>query len=240
MENIDLTFEKFLTGSGSGYGYGSGSGSGYGDGEGSGSGYGDGEGSGSGDGYGYGYGYGDDEGSGSGDGYGYGYGSGYGDGSGSGYGSGSGLKKINGRKIFYVDGLPCQPVEVHNIWAKIKIVNTKNFTLKECFLAKYHEAIAHGMSVKAALRDAQEKYFSSLDFEGLKKKILEEFSEKGSLTVAELFKWHGLLTGSCTFGRRQFQKENDLKDSDKLTLEQFVELTQSAYGGKKIKELING
>ena len=161
-------------------------------------------------------------------------------GSGSGSGSGYGLKKINERKIFYVDGLPCQPVEVHNIWAKIKIISSKDFTLKECFLAKYHGAIAHGMSVKTALRDAQEKYFSSLDFEGLKKKILEEFSEKKSLTVAELFKWHGLLTGSCTFGRQQFQKENDLKDSDKLTLEQFVELTQNAYGGEKIKELLNG
>ena len=179
-----------------------------------------------------GYGSGDGDGSsdGSGDGYGYGDGS----------GSGDDLKKINGIKVFYVDGIPCQPGEVHNIWAKVKIINTKNFSLKECFLAKYHGAIAHGESVKDALRDAQEKYFSSLDFEDLKKKILEEFSEKGSLTVAELFKWHGLLTGSCVFGRQQFQKENELKDSDKLTLKQFVKLTQSAFGGEKIKELMNG
>lgn len=162
--------------------------------------------------------------------------SGYGNGDGNGYG----LKKINGRKVFHVDGIPCQPVEVHNVWAKVKIINTKDFTLKECFLAKYHGVIAHGESVKNALRDAQEKYFSSFDFEDLKKKLLEEFSEKGSLTVAELFKWHGLLTGSCTCGRQQFQKENDLKDSDKLTLKQFVELTRNAYGGEKIKELING
>ena len=174
----------------------------------------------------------------SGSGNGYGNGDGYGSGSGDGYGDG--LKKINGRKVFYVDGIPCQPVEVHNIWAKVKIINTKNFTLKECFLAKYHRSIAHGESVKDALRDAQEKYFSSLDFEDLKKKLLAEFSEKGALTVAELFKWHGLLTGSCTFGRQQFQEENDLKDSDKLTLKQFVKLTENAYGGEKIKELMNG
>ena len=224
MGNIESAFEKFLTGSGSGSGsgygsgYGSGSGSGYGDGSGSSLGYGSGDGSGSGS----------------------GSGSGYGSGSGSGYGSDCGLKKINGRKVFYVDKIPCQPVEVHNIWVKINIVSPKDLTLKECFLAKYHGAIAHGMSVKAALRDAQEKYFSSFDFEYLKKKLLEEFSEKKSLTVADLFKWHGLLTGSCTFGRQQFQKENDLKDSDKLTLEQFVELTQNAYGGEKIKELMNG
>lgn len=187
-------------------------------------------------------------GTGTGDGYGYGDGTGYGNGTGDGYGTGNGygngngngLKKINGRKVFYVDSIPCQPVEVHNIWAKVKIINIKDFTLKECFLAKYRGAISHGESVKTALRDAQEKYFSSFDFEDLKKKLLEEFSEKGSLTVAELFRWHGLLTGSCTFGRQQFQKENGLKDSDKLTLEQFVKLIKNAYGGEKIKELING
>lgn len=179
-------------------------------------------------------------GSGSGSSYGLGSGSGYGDGSGDGSGYDYDLKKINERKVFYVDGLPCQPVEVHNIWTKVKIINTNDFTLTECFLAKYHGAIAHGKSVKNALRDAQEKYFSSFDFENLKKKLLEKFSEEGSLTVAELFKWHGLLTGSCTFGRQQFQKENGLKNSDKLTLKQFVELTQNAYGGEKIKELMNG
>lgn len=187
-----------------------------------------------------GYGNGNDSGSGYGSGNGYGYGSGYGYGNGNGYSYGNGLKIVNGRKVFHVDGIPCQPVEVHNIWAKVKIINTKDFTLKECFLAKYHGAIAHGESIKNALRDAQEKYFSSFDFEDLKKKLLEEFAEKGSLTVAELFKWHGLLTGSCTFGRQQFEKENDLKDSDKLTLKQFVKLTQNAYGGEKIKELMNG
>ena len=191
-----------------------------------------------------GYGYGD------GKGYGFGFGNGYGDGDdyGNGYGTGFGygdgnsyvLKKINERKVFHVDGLPCQPVEVHNIWAKVKLINTGDYTLTECFLAKYHGAIAHGESVKNALRDAQKKYFSSLDFEALKEKLLEEFIEKGSLTVAELSMWHGLLTGSCTFGRRQFQKENALEDSDKLTLKQFVKLTRNAYGGEKIKGLING
>ena len=111
--------------------------------------------------------------------------------------------------------------------------------MSECFLAKYRGFIAHGDSVKTALRDAQEKYLSSFDFDELKEKLLEEFKDKGSLTVAELFEWHGLLTGSCTFGRQHFQKEHNLKDTDRLTLTQFVSLTQNDFGGEKIKELIS-
>jgi hypothetical protein len=58
------------------------------------------------------------------------------------------------------------------------------------------------------------------------------------MTVKELYDWHGLLTGSCRFGRSEFQKEHHLKDTDELTLEQFVALTQAAFGGAKIKELL--
>ena len=245
MESVEKDFEKFLTGSGSGYGsgYGSGDGSGDSDGYGYGSGYGSGNSDGDGYGSGSGYGSGDGYGSGSGDGYGsgsgYGSGDGYSDVSGDGYSDVSDLKKVNGHKVFYVDDIPCIPIEVHNIWAKISVINKKDFSMSECFLSKYRGFIAHGNSVKNALRDAQEKYLSSFDFDELKGKLLEEFKEKGSLTVAELFKWHGLLTGSCTFGRQQFQKEHELKDTDRLTLTQFVGLTKNDFGGDKIKELIS-
>jgi hypothetical protein len=68
--------------------------------------------------------------------------------------------------------------------------------------------------------------------------FLKEFSKKEKMSVKELYDWHGLITGSCRFGRSAFQKEHHLKDSDELTLKQFVALTQDAFGGAKIKELL--
>lgn len=198
------------------------SGYGYGDGSGYGSGYGDGSG--------YGYGYG------SGDGYGSGYGYGDGDGDGSGYGIR--IESCKGKTVYYVDNIPCVFKSVHNDWASVDIVDNTDFTTKSAFLGKFENVIAHGDTIRDAITDAKTKYFSQFDFEKIKEMFLQEFSKKEKMTVKELYDWHGLLTGSCRFGRSQFQEEHGLKDTDELTLKQFVELTQGAFGGSRIKELL--
>ena len=261
MGKLKEDFEKFIScngdgsGSGDGYGsgYGSGDGSGYSYGSGYSSGYGDGDGSGYGYGYGYGSGYGDGDGSGSGDGSGYssGYGDGDGSGDGYGYGDGSGygsgyssgygykIKKLHDKEIFYVDSLPCYPIgKINRIAFEIMLISTKDFSKKKCFLADFKGYIAHGETIRKALIDARGKYFSALDFGEVKRQLLGRFQKEETLTVKELFFWHGLLTGSCVFGRSEFQKEHDLKDSDKLTLKEFVKLTENSFGGQHIKELM--
>ena len=205
----------------------------YGDGSGYGSGYGDGYGYGDGDGSGSGYG--------SGDGSGYGYGYGYGDGSGDGYGDGSGsniiIKMLHKNSVFEVDKMAFIPLKVkENFIAGISI-SKKDFSETKCFLGKYENCIAHGNTIKEAILSAQEKYFSSFDFEQKKDQLLKLFEEKGKLTVKELYFWHGALTGSCKFGRSEFQKEHDLKDDDLLSLSEFVKLTKNSFGGEKIKLL---
>ena len=221
-------------------GYGSGSGSGYGSGSGDGSGYGSGYGSGSGDGSGYGSGSGDGSGYGSGDGDGSGYGSGDGDGSGYGYGYGDEIRiqSYKGNDVYYVDDIPCIFKFVHKDWACVEVLDKDNFTTRTAFLGKFENVIAHGDTIRDAITDAKTKYFSQLDFEKIKEMFLQEFSKKEKMTVKELYDWHGLLTGSCRFGRSQFQEEHGLKDTDEFTLEQFIELTQDAFGGSRIKELI--
>ena len=62
--------------------------------------------------------------------------------------------------------------------------------------------------------------------------------KKKRLTVKELYSWHGALTGSCRFGRDEFQKEHNLKDEDTLSLEEFVKLTGDAFGGDKVRSLL--
>ena len=258
---MEAEIKKFLSGNGSGdgSGYGNGYGNEYGYGDGSGNGYGNGYGYGYGDGngngYGYGneYGYGDGSGNGSGDGSGYGngYGNGSGNGSGSGdgsgygngYGNGSGrgseikIKQFKGRKVYYVDNIPCIFKSVHENYASVEVIDINSLELKKAFIGKFENCFAHGKTIRDAIEDARSKYYQSLDFEGAKEKLLAEFKEKGKLTVKELYNWHGILTGSCRFGRTQFQTEHNLKDDDLLTLEEFVELTKNAFGGDRILSL---
>lgn len=173
-------------------------------------------------------------------GYGGGYGDGSGDGSGDGdgYGGGVEIQSYKGQEVYYVDDIPCVFKSVHNDWASVEVIDLNNFTTHTAFLGKFENVIAHGDTIRDAITDAKTKYFSQFNFEKIKEMFLQEFSKKEKMTVKELYDWHGLLTGSCRFGRSQFQEEHHLKDTDELTLAQFVELTQDAFGGSRIKELL--
>ena len=171
-------------------------------------------------------------------GYGSGYGDGDGSGDGSGYGSGYGdgirIKQFKGRKVYYIDNIPCIFKSVHENYASVEVLDVNSLELKKAFIGKFENCFAHGETIRDAIEDARNKYYQSLDFDEAKEKLLEEFKEKGKLTVKELYSWHGILTGSCRFGRTQFQTEHNLKDDDLLTLAEFVELTKNAFGGDRI------
>ena len=241
---MEAEIEKFLSGYGNGDGDGRGNGNGDGDGNGygygRGNGYGDGYGYGRGNGYGNGNGYRYGRGYGNGDGYGYGNGYGRGNGNGYGYGYGNGngdgikIKQFKGNKVYYVDDIPCIFKSVHENYASVEVIDVNSLELNKAFIGKFENCFAHGETIREALEDARSKYYQSLDFNEVKEKLLTEFKEKGKLTVKELYNWHGILTGSCRFGRTQFQSEHNLKDDDLLTLEEFIELTKNAFGGDRI------
>lgn len=228
-------------GGGNGHGHGDENGYGYGYGGGYGGGDGDGDEYGNGGGYGVGYGggYEGGDGDGGGDGVGYGGGGGDGDGDGGGGGDGDGIKikQFNGNKVYYVDNIPCIFKSVHENFASVEVIDVNSLKLKKAFIGKFETCFAHGETIRDAIEDARSKYYQSLDFDEAKGKLLAEFKEKGKLTVKELYNWHGILTGSCRFGRTQFQTEHNLKDGDVLTLEEFVELTKNAFGGDRILRL---
>lgn len=180
-------------------------------------------------GYGFGYGYG----------YGYGFGAGFGDGDGDGDGAGYGDKlEFLADSTYEIDGIFCRFERIHKEWAKVTVISKADFSESLAFIAKYENCFAHGNTIREAMQDAMEKYFSKFDFEQAKESLIAKFKEKKRLTVAELYNWHGALTGSCRFGRSQFQREHGLKDEDTLSLEEFVELCGNAYGGEKIKKLL--
>lgn len=235
METLTDKIEVFLRpGDGSGSGSGSGdvsgdvSGSGYGDG------YGDVSGSGSGSGSGYGSVSGSVYGSGSVSGY------GYGDVSGSGYGSGDGdgIKVYQGQPVYRIDNIPTLIDSVHETYAKGFILNS-DLTLKPCYIARVGNSFAHGESLHQAHADAAAKELKELPVDKRIEKFWEAHCDTSKKYPArDLFDWHGILTGSCTMGRKQFCIEHNIDlDSDKFTVQQFIKLTCKAYGGHIILQL---
>lgn len=211
---------KVDNGDASGYGYGYGNG--YGDASGSGYGYGYGSGSGSS----YGSGYGDGYGSGNGYGYGNGYGSGYGD----------GISKYNNHYVFIIDNISTIITSIHGNVAKGFILN-KNLTLEKTFVAKGNNKFAHGKTLKEAVADLQKKIFDDLDIEEKIEMFNKQFNRVEKYSGEEFYKWHHILTDSCTAGRDNFVRENNLDLKKLYTVDEFIKITKDSYGGNIIKKL---
>ncbi len=223
-------------GDGSGYGYGSGDGDGSGDGYGSGDGDGSGDGYGSGDGSGYGSGYSSGYSSGYGDGS--GSGSGSGDGDGDGDGSGDGIKYFNNHKIHNIDSIETILVSIKNDVAKGFILN-RDLTLEKCFIVRNDYFFSHGNTLKEALISLEEKTALKMPIEKRIEYFKSKFSDFNLKQKSKLlYDWHFKLTGSCKMGRDNFCKENSINLSkDKLTVNEFISLTENYYGGEIIKML---
>ena len=218
------------SGDGSGFGFGNGSGDGFGFGNGSGDGFGSGDGSG----FGFGNGSGDGFGNGSGDGSGSGFG--FGDGSGSGFGFGNGISKYNNYYVFIIDNISTIITSIHGNVAKGFILN-KNLTLEKIFVAKGNNKFAHGKTLKEAVADLQEKIFDDLDIEEKIEIFNKQFNRFDKYIGEEFYKWHHILTGSCTAGRNNFVRENNLDLKKLYTVDEFIKITKDSYGGNIIKKL---
>ena len=222
MEDVKLqdkirVFLSLDDGDGDGYG------SGYGYGYGSGSGYGYGSGYGSGDGYGYGYGYGD------------GYGSG--DGSGDGYGYGYGIGQINGMTIYRIDDTPTIITSVKGNAAKGFILQS-DLSLTPCYVVKGNNLFAHGNNLHEAMEALTDKMFDDMPEEERIAAFIKAHPDKDkAYPNQDLFDWHHRLTGSCMAGRNAFVKDRGLTLDGETTVEEFIKLTENAYGGSTIKAL---
>ncbi len=223
MEALNTAADRFAeVVSGSGYcsGYGSGYGDGYGYGNGSGycSGYGDG----------YGSGYGD----------GSGRGSGYGDGYGSGYGSGRGVVSFCGQKVYQIDDVPTLIDHVHGSAAKGRILRD-DLTTEDCYIVKQGSLFAHGKTLRAAMDALRDKLFEDMPEEERIAEFVKAHEWGKQYPSADYYGWHHRLTGSCDMGRSEFAKRHGYKltDDELLTVEEFIKLTESSYGGSVIRKL---
>ena len=51
------------------------------------------------------------------------------------------------------------------------------------------------------------------------------------------YDWHHKLTGSCELGRNEFIKQHNINLDDVMTAEEFIKLTENAFGGEVIRQL---
>ena len=187
-------------------------------------------------------------GSGSGDGYGsgsgYGYGYGYGSGSGSGYGSGSGsgygygIKSFNGEPVHRIDGVNTLIRSVRGNTAHGAILNS-DLTLTPCYIVKQDNLFAHGETLREAMEALREKLFEDMPEDDRIDTFLQETAREKAYPTQYFYDWHHRLTGSCDMGRKQFACDHgvDLKHG-MMTLTEFLELTENAYGGDVIRKVI--
>lgn len=167
-----------------------------------------------------------------GDGDGSGCGSGYGDGSGYGYG----MKKIKNMNIYMIDGVATIITQLRANVAKGLIVKS-DLTAEPTFVVKIGNSFAHGSTLRKAREEAISKEFEDMPEEARLEAFREEFAPGEKRTVEDYYEWHHRLTGSCTQGRDAFAAEHQLKMGDLLTPEEFITLTENAYGGNIIRKL---
>ena len=65
--------------------------------------------------------------------------------------------------------------------------------------------------------------------------FFKEFDILKKYKASKFYDWHGILTGSCEFGRKSFMENNNIKETDMLTVTQFIGLTENQYNGQIIK-----
>ena len=189
------------------------------------------------DGYGDGSGYGSGDGSGYGSGDGSGYGSGYGDGDGSGSGSGSGLISYDGATVYMVDGVQTLISHVRGNVARGALVNG-DLTTTPCYIVKQDDTFAHGATLHEAREALMEKLLDNMPLSERISAFVKEHTPGQNYPNTDFFSWHHRLTGSCEMGRRQFAKDRGIDvENGSMTPEEFVRLTENAYGGNVIRML---
>ena len=213
--------------------------------------YGNGFGSGDGSsGYGVGYGSGGDSDCGDGSDYGRGnvsgygirYGCGFGGGGGSDYCNGYGrvdfsrIKSYNGKRVYDIDGVATLIFSVHGNLAKCKTIG-EDLTLSDCYVAKNGSFFAHGDTAREAIFALRVKVITNMNVDEKISEFLSTFERGKKYLTIDFYRWHNLLTGSCEYGRQKFAKEHGVDIAGEMTVDEFIALTEDAYGGNVIKKL---
>ena len=105
-------------------------------------------------------------------------------------------------------------------------------------MVKAHNCFAHGETLKKAQEALEDKLFEGMDTDEKIKIFIDKFSLDKEYPAKDFYDWHNKLTGSCEMGRKAFARDHDIDiENDKITVADFINLTQNAFGGSVIKQL---
>lgn len=165
---------------------------------------------------------------------GYGDGSGYG--SGDGDGDGYGIKSVNCLTCMRIDGILTAITIVKGNVAKGFMVGS-DLTMSPCFIVKSGHMFAHGHTLRDAMSSLRDKLFDEMPERDRIFAFVESHKPKTPYPNKDLFDWHHKLTGSCLAGRNEFVSQHGIDLDGETTPEEFIRLTEHAYGGDVIRKL---
>lgn len=158
-------------------------------------------------------------------------------------------KLLNGGTHVSIDYMSTYITEIHGDFAKGFTTQMGLDFNTECWICrrkipgsdKY--LYAHGSTIRDAFKSLAEKF----DRRSPLKERIEKFKAifpdlDAKYKASDLYYWHGVVTGSCRFGRNHFCEENGIDVSkDEFTLREFFDLVLKNYnyGNESIKELRN-
>ena len=154
---------------------------------------------------------------------------------GSGEGSGD-IGSVNGDTLHLVDGVPTIIRKVKGNIAKGAIFH-RDFTFTPCFVIRQANSFAHGATLSEAAEALRAKILNGAPEEDRIEAFVSEHQKGKAYATKDFFQWHHTLTGSCEAGRRAFAKDHEIDLDGTMTVEEFIELTEHAYGGSTIKKL---
>lgn len=147
--------------------------------------------------------------------------------------------KINGNKIYYIDGVATIITRIRNNVARGYVVNI-NLTLQKCVIVKNDKFYAHGENLREAQNALTNKIFAQMNVEQKINEFIKTFNDfSKKYPNKEFYLWHNRLTGSCEYGRKQFAKNHGIDIANgEMTVKEFLNLTKESYGGEVIKRII--
>lgn len=147
------------------------------------------------------------------------------------------ITRFNGEQVYYIDGMPTVLTSVHGDIAHGYTIGD-DLTTTECYVARGHGYFAHGTTAREAAAGLERKIVSGMDTGAKVEEFVKRFSKDGKYPVRDFYEWHGLLTGSCKFGRDSFAKEHSISMDGEMGTKEFLGLTKDAFGSEVIREVI--
>ena len=163
---------------------------------------------------------------------------------------------LNGGTHVAIDNMETYITDIHRDFAKgfvvsYALINKKMFTMELntlCYVCRKRipgtdeYLYAHGSTMREAFMYATQKLDKFENFSTKMDKFKTAFPEKDvKYKASDLFYWHGAITGSCEFGRREFCKEHGINlAKDEFTINEFFDLVLSGknFGNEYVEELV--